>query len=108
MIPVKKDNTSCCWDAPGSLPFSLALVGLSTGDIASMAYNMQVAFATTVVGLFSAAIGFVTKQTKKMIQAVKKAGFNAIRIPIRWQCHITNAQAMNDKVIRHAKVAVGQ
>ena len=41
-----------------------ALVGLSTGDIASMAYNMQVAFATTVVGLFSAAIGFVTKQTK--------------------------------------------
>ena len=23
--------------------------------------------------------------TKKMIQAVKKAGFNAIRIPIRWQ-----------------------
>ena len=28
--------------------------------------------------------------TKKMIQAVKKAGFNAIRIPIRWQCHITN------------------
>ena len=33
--------------------------------------------------------------TKKMIQAVKKAGFNAIRIPIRWQCHITNAQAMS-------------
>ena len=32
--------------------------------VASMAYNMQVAFATTVVGLFSAAIGFVTKQTK--------------------------------------------
>ena len=33
--------------------------------------------------------------TKKMIQAVKKAGFNAIRIPIRWQCHISNAQAMS-------------
>ena len=33
--------------------------------------------------------------TKKMIQAVKKAGFNAIRIPIRWQCHITDAQTMN-------------
>ena len=29
--------------------------------------------------------------TKKMIQAVKKAGFNSIRIPIRWQCHISNA-----------------
>lgn len=46
------------------IPMGPALVGLSTGDIATMAYNMQVAFATTVVGLFSAAIGFVTKQTK--------------------------------------------
>ena len=46
------------------IPMGPALVGLSTGDIASMAYNMQVAFATTVVGLLSAAIGFVTKQTK--------------------------------------------
>ena len=34
-------------------------------DIASMAYNMQVAFATTVVGLFAAAIGFVTQQVKQ-------------------------------------------
>ena len=33
--------------------------------------------------------------TKKMIKAVKEAGFNAIRIPVRWQCHITNAQAMS-------------
>ena len=33
--------------------------------------------------------------TKKMIKAVKDAGFNAIRIPIRWQCHITNPQAMS-------------
>lgn len=39
--------------------------GLSIGDIASMAYNMQVAFATTVVGLFAAAIGFITKQVKQ-------------------------------------------
>lgn len=46
------------------IPMGPALVGLSTGDIASMAYNMQVAFATTVVGLFSAGIGFVTKQAK--------------------------------------------
>ena len=42
-----------------------ALVGLSTGDIASMAYNMQVAFATTVVGLFSGAVGVVTLQVKR-------------------------------------------
>lgn len=47
------------------IPMGPALVGLSTGDIASMAYNMQVAFATTVVGLFSAAIGFVTQQEKQ-------------------------------------------
>ena len=33
--------------------------------------------------------------TKDMIQAVKNAGFNAIRIPIRWQCHITDAQTMS-------------
>lgn len=47
------------------IPMGPALVGLSTGDIASMAYNMQVAFATTVVGLFSAAIGFMTQQVKR-------------------------------------------
>lgn len=47
------------------IPMGPALVGLSTGDIASMAYNMQVAFATTVVGLFAAAIGFVTQQAKQ-------------------------------------------
>ena len=39
------------------IPMGPALVGLAAGDIGSMAYNMQVAFATTVVGLFSAAIG---------------------------------------------------
>lgn len=33
--------------------------------------------------------------TKKTIKAVKEAGFNAIRIPIRWQCHITNPIAMS-------------
>lgn len=47
------------------IPMGPALVGLSTGDIASMAYNMQVAFATTVVGLFAAAIGFITQQIKQ-------------------------------------------
>lgn len=46
------------------IPMGPALVGLAAGDIASMAYNMQVAFATTVVGLFAAGIGFVTRQTK--------------------------------------------
>lgn len=47
------------------IPMGPALVGLSTGDIASMAYNMQVAFATTVVGLLVSAIGFLTQQEKE-------------------------------------------
>ncbi|MDE5677962.1 MotA/TolQ/ExbB proton channel family protein [Phocaeicola sp.] len=47
------------------IPMGPALVGLSTGDIASMAYNMQVAFATTVIGLFTSAIGFITQQVKQ-------------------------------------------
>ena len=47
------------------IPMGPALVGLYTGDISSMAYNMQVAFATTVVGLFAAAIGFITQQVKQ-------------------------------------------
>lgn len=47
------------------IPMGPALVGLSTGDISSMAYNMQVAFATTVVGLFSSAVGFITQQVKQ-------------------------------------------
>lgn len=47
------------------IPMGPALVGLSAGDIGSMAYNMQVAFATTVVGLFSAAVGFMTQQVKQ-------------------------------------------
>ena len=32
--------------------------------------------------------------TKKTIKAVHDAGFDAVRIPVRWQHHITNAQAM--------------
>lgn len=47
------------------IPMGPALVGLAQGDIASMAYNMQVAFATTVIGLFSGAIGFITQQIKQ-------------------------------------------
>lgn len=47
------------------IPMGPALVDLSAGDIASMAYNMQVAFATTVIGLFAGAIGFLTQQVKQ-------------------------------------------
>lgn len=47
------------------IAMSPALVGLSTGDIAGMAYNMQIVFATTVVGLVVSAIGLVTLQFKQ-------------------------------------------
>ena len=47
------------------IPMGPALVGLAAGDISAMALNMQVAFSTTVVGLFIGAIGFLTQQTKR-------------------------------------------
>ncbi len=47
------------------IPMGPALTGLSTGDVATMAYNMQVAFATTVIGLFAGAVGFVLLQIEQ-------------------------------------------
>lgn len=47
------------------IAMSPALVGLSAGDIAGMAYNMQVVFATTVVGLVISMVGLVTMQFKQ-------------------------------------------
>ncbi len=47
------------------IPMGPALRGLATGDIASMAANMQVAFATTVIGIFVGGVGFVTLLAKK-------------------------------------------
>ena len=47
------------------IPMGPALVGLATGDVASMASNMQVAFATTVVGIIIGAIGFISLQVKQ-------------------------------------------
>ena len=47
------------------IPMGPALAGLATGDVASMAYNMQIAFATTVVGLFSGAVGYVILQARQ-------------------------------------------
>lgn len=44
------------------IPMGPALVGLSSGDISTMAYNMQVAFATTVIGLFAGAVGYAAKR----------------------------------------------
>lgn len=47
------------------IAMSPALVGLSTGDIAGMSYNMQVVFATTVVGLVISGVGLVSLQFKR-------------------------------------------
>ncbi len=47
------------------IPMGPALVGLASGDIATMAQNMQVAFATTVVGIFVGGIGYVTQLVKQ-------------------------------------------
>ncbi len=47
------------------IAMSPALVGLSSGDISGMAYNMQVVFATTVVGLVISAAGLITLQFKQ-------------------------------------------
>ena len=42
------------------IPMGPALAGLASGDIASMAYNMQIAFATP-----AGAVGFLTQQVKQ-------------------------------------------
>lgn len=48
------------------IAMSPALVGLSSGDITAMAFNMQVVFATTVVGLVISMIGLVTNYYKQL------------------------------------------
>jgi biopolymer transport protein ExbB/TolQ len=47
------------------IPMGPALVGLSTGEITSMAYNMQIVFATTVLGLLTGAIAYVIIQVRQ-------------------------------------------
>ena len=49
------------------IAMSPALTGLSTGDISKMASNMQVVFATTVVGLVISLVGLVTLQFKQTL-----------------------------------------
>lgn len=47
------------------IPMGPALVGLASGNIASMAENMQVAFSTTVVGLIVGAIGYSLTEVRQ-------------------------------------------
>lgn len=55
------------------ISMSPALVGLSSGDIEGMAYNMQIVFATTVVGLVISLAGLVTQQYKQRWYALDMA-----------------------------------
>ena len=47
------------------IPMGPALAGLASGDIASMAYNMQIAFATTVLGCCIAGISILILSVRK-------------------------------------------
>lgn len=47
------------------IPMGPALAGLASGDIGSMAWNMQIAFATTVVGCLIAGVGLLIYSVKK-------------------------------------------
>lgn len=47
------------------IPMGPALAGLASGNIAGMAYNMQIAFATTVVGCVCAGIALLISSVKK-------------------------------------------
>ena len=60
------------------IPMGPALVGLASGDIASMAENMQVAFSTTVVGLIVGAIGYILTEVKQRWYAKDLSQLNYI------------------------------
>ena len=47
------------------IAMSPALVNLSSGDVSGMAYNMQIVFATTVIGLVVSMVGLITLQLKQ-------------------------------------------
>ncbi|TFH03795.1 MAG: MotA/TolQ/ExbB proton channel family protein [Methanosarcina sp.] len=47
------------------IPLGPALIGLSQGDLETLAQNLMIAFATTVIGLFSAVIAYVLTQVRR-------------------------------------------
>ena len=72
------------------ISMSPALVGLSTGDISGMAYNMQVVFSATVVGLVISAVGLFTQQlkTRWYAQDINRLDFVSRKYI---ECHETQA-----------------
>lgn len=69
------------------IPMGPALVGLAAGDMASMAANMQVAFSTTVLGIFVGAVGLV-------VQLVKKRWYQADSELLRYLHEVEMCNAM--------------
>jgi biopolymer transport protein ExbB/TolQ len=47
------------------IPMGPALIGLSQGNIAQLADNLIIAFATTVLGLFVGSIGYVLTMIRR-------------------------------------------
>src|SRR5690606_6192552 len=47
------------------IPIQPALVGLSNGDLTSIAKNMQEGFASTIIGLIIGGVGFIILQIKQ-------------------------------------------
>ncbi|MEA1944103.1 MAG: MotA/TolQ/ExbB proton channel family protein [Euryarchaeota archaeon] len=47
------------------IPLGPALMGLAQGNVEQLAHNLVIAFATTVLGLFSGAIGFVITMIRR-------------------------------------------
>ncbi len=71
------------------IPMGPALAGLAAGDISSMALNMQLAFSTTVLGIFIGLVSFI-------ILEIKKRWANEDFAEIDYLYDI-----MNDEIVKH-------
>jgi biopolymer transport protein ExbB/TolQ len=67
------------------IPMGPALTGLASGNLATMALNMQVAFATTAIGLFCGITGFV-------LNAVLRRWFAEDMIHLNYVCEVLSGQ----------------
>ncbi|MFP4417642.1 MAG: MotA/TolQ/ExbB proton channel family protein [Chitinispirillaceae bacterium] len=67
------------------IPMGPALTGLATGNLSAMALNMQVAFATTVVGLFCGITGFI-------LNSVLRRWYAEEMINLNYVCEVFNGR----------------
>ena len=83
---------------PTATQWNKGVVGWNLGnqlECPALGTKNESTFITCLEGSINAETAWGNpKVTEKTIKAVKDAGFNAIRIPVRWQCHIMNEQAM--------------